>query len=61
MRQYVYEIEDDESEGVKKANEAFDSKIVYRKQKPVKILCNLPKVRNISTNLRKSAISYIIK
>ncbi|XP_069692579.1 sodium leak channel NALCN isoform X3 [Periplaneta americana] len=60
MRQFVYEVEDEESEGVKKVNEVFDSKIVYRKQKPVKILTNPPKVRNISTSLRKAAIQYII-
>jgi hypothetical protein len=61
MRQFVYEVEEDETEGVKKVNEVFDSKIVYRKHKPVKILTNPPKVRNISTNLRKAAIQYIIK
>ncbi|KAJ9587593.1 hypothetical protein L9F63_018975, partial [Diploptera punctata] len=60
MRQFVYEVEDDETEGVKRVNEVFDSKIVYRKQKPVKILTNPPKVRNISTNLRKAAIQHII-
>jgi hypothetical protein len=61
MRQFVYEAEEDETEGVKKVNEVFNSKIVYRKQKPVKILTDPPKVRNISTNLRKAAIQYIIK
>ncbi|PSN30664.1 Sodium leak channel non-selective protein [Blattella germanica] len=60
MRQFVYEVEDEETEGVKRVNEVFDSKIVYRKQKPVKILTNPPKVRNISTNLRKAAIQHII-
>lgn len=64
MRQFVYEMEDDDnSEGALKkiSEEIFDSKIVYRKQKPVKILNDLPKVRTVSTKLRKSAISHIIK
>ncbi|XP_048514061.1 sodium leak channel NALCN isoform X5 [Athalia rosae] len=60
MRQFIFEVEDDENEGVKKVNETFDSKMVYRKQRPVKILNNPPKVRNIVTNLRKAAITYII-
>ncbi|KAK7862065.1 hypothetical protein R5R35_011485 [Gryllus longicercus] len=60
MRQFVYEVEDEESEGIKKVNEVFDSKIVYRKQKPIKILSSTPKVRNITTYLRKAAITYII-
>lgn len=62
MRQFIFEVEDDETaEGVKKVNETFDSKMVYRKQRPVKILNNPPKVRSIVTNLRKAAITYIIK
>lgn len=60
MRQFVYEVEEDETEVVKKVNEVFDSKIVYRKHKPVKILTNPPKVRNVSTNLRKAAVQYIV-
>lgn len=61
MRQFVFEVEDEEVEGAKKLNEVFDSKIVYRKQKPVKIQTNPPKVRKISTHLRKATINYIIK
>lgn len=61
MRQFVYEMEEDENEGVKRVCEVFDSKVVYRKQRPVKLLSNLPKVRNVSTDLRKAAIAYIIK
>lgn len=62
MRQFVYDqTEDDETEGVKKINEVFDSKIVYRKKKPVKILNSTPKLRNMSVDLRKATISYIIK
>lgn len=66
MRQFVYEVEDDrrkkeENEGGKKFNETFDSKMVYRKQRPVKILNDLPKVRNVVTSLKTAAVIYIIK
>lgn len=61
MRQFVYEVEDEENEGTKKISEAFDSKMVYRKQRPVKILNDPPKVRNVVTTLKKAAVTYIIK
>ncbi|XP_063242181.1 sodium leak channel NALCN isoform X2 [Bacillus rossius redtenbacheri] len=61
MRQFVFEVEEEKQEGsVKKVYEAFDSKMVYRKKRPVKILTNTPKVRSVSTNLRKAAVNYII-
>ncbi|XP_054265506.1 sodium leak channel NALCN isoform X2 [Macrosteles quadrilineatus] len=60
MRQFVFELGDDENEGVKKIIEVFDSKVVYRKQRPIKLLNNLPKVRHVNTDLRKAAITYII-
>ncbi|XP_054002407.1 sodium leak channel NALCN isoform X5 [Hylaeus anthracinus] len=60
MRQFVFEMENEENEGAKKINETFDSKMIYRKQRPVKILNNPPKVRNVVTNLKKAAVSYII-
>lgn len=63
MRQFVYEVEDEDSiDGVcKRVSETWDSKMVYRKQKPVKLLNDTPKVRTISTALRKAAITHIIK
>lgn len=61
MRQFVYEVEDDENEGIKKLHETFDSKMVYRKQRPVQILNKPPKVRKVETNLKKAAVNYIIK
>ncbi|XP_076278980.1 sodium leak channel NALCN-like isoform X4 [Lasioglossum baleicum] len=61
MRQFVFEMENEENEGVKKVNETFDSKMIYRKQRPVKILNNPPKVRNVVTSLKKAAVTYIIK
>lgn len=61
MRQFVIEVTDDENETVKRINDTFDSKMVYRKQRPVKILNNPPKVRNVMINLKKAAVIYIIK
>lgn len=61
MRQFVYEVEDEENEGTKKISETFDSKMVYRKHRPVKILNDPPKVRNVVTPLKKAAVTYIIK
>lgn len=64
MRQFVYETEDDENSegGVKKINEEiFDSKIIYRKQKPLQILNNLPKVRVVNSKLKKISVANIIK
>lgn len=61
MRQFLFETENEENEGVKKINETFDSKVIYRKQRPVKILNNPPKVRSVVINLKKAAISYIIR
>ncbi|XP_065332108.1 sodium leak channel NALCN isoform X4 [Cloeon dipterum] len=70
MRQFVidsglYGGEADEDEEVadvtgKKRFETFDSKIVYRKGRPVNTLCSTEKVRSISSDLRKAAIQYII-
>ncbi|KAG5889289.1 hypothetical protein JTB14_007050 [Gonioctena quinquepunctata] len=63
MRQFVYETEDDENSegGIKKiSEEVFDSKIIYRKQKPLKILINLPKVRVVNLKLKKTAVAHII-
>lgn len=61
MRQFVFEVEDEENENVKKVNETFDSKMVYRKQRPVKILNQHPKIRNVETSFKKAAVTYIIK
>ncbi|KAK9759203.1 Ion transport protein [Popillia japonica] len=64
MRQFVYETEDDENSenSVKKiSEEVFDSKIIYRKQKPLKILNNLPKVRVVNSKLKRASIAHIIK
>ncbi|XP_076258314.1 sodium leak channel non-selective protein na isoform X3 [Rhynchophorus ferrugineus] len=64
MRQFVYETEDEENSetGIKRltAEEMFDSKIVYRKQRPLQILNKLPKVRSVNIKLKKTSVSHII-
>lgn len=61
MRQFVFEVEDEENEGVRKANEIFDSKMIYRKQRPLELLNKPPKARVVETSFKKAAVSYIIK
>lgn len=64
MRQFVYETEDDENSesGIKKLNEEmFDNKVIYRKQKPLRVLSTLPKVRVANDSLKKTSIVHIIK
>lgn len=64
MRQFVYETEDDENVegGVKKiTEETYDTKVIYRKQKPLKILNDLPKVRTVNSKLKKTSVAQIIK
>lgn len=65
MRQFVYETEDDENSetGIKRltAEEMFDSKIVYRKQRPLNIMNKLPKVRSVNIKLKKTTVSHIIR
>jgi len=60
MRQFVSEREDDDERN-KRLNEAFESKVVYRKQKPVRLLTSTLKVRGVSVELRNAAVTYIIK
>ncbi|CAH1113399.1 unnamed protein product [Psylliodes chrysocephalus] len=63
MRQFVYETEDDENSegGIKKlCEEVFDTKVIYRKQKPLKILNNLTKVRVVNLKLKKTAVAQIV-
>lgn len=63
MRQFVYETEDDENSEscLKKPQECIDTKIVYRKQKPLKILNDLTKVRVVNNKLKKTSIQHIIR
>lgn len=65
MRQFVYETEDDENNGeggIKKlSEEIYDSKVIYRKKKPLKVLINLPKVRVVNIKLKRASVAHIIK
>ncbi|XP_014279974.1 sodium leak channel NALCN isoform X3 [Halyomorpha halys] len=61
MRQFVLERpKDDENENLKKICELYESKVVYRKQRSVKLLSNIHKVRYGSSELKKAAIGNII-
>lgn len=64
MRQFVCE-EQDELDGAtgKKyiGSSPWDCKIVYRKQRPVRTLAPAPKIRQGTTDLRKAAVTFIIK
>ncbi|BES93887.1 voltage-gated ion channel [Nesidiocoris tenuis] len=61
MRQFVLEYKDEENECLKKiCCESYDVKIVYRKQRLVKMLNNLNKVRYVNSDLRKTSITSII-
>ena len=65
MKQFVTELEvEDPSliEGCKRPiSECWESNIVFRKQKPVRIMNKTPKVRSVGSSLRKLAITHIIK
>ncbi|CAG9857935.1 unnamed protein product [Phyllotreta striolata] len=64
MRQFVHETENDDGAsegGVKKlCEEVFDTKVIYRKQKPLKILNDLTKVRVVNLKLKKTAVAQIV-
>ncbi|XP_024086149.1 sodium leak channel non-selective protein isoform X2 [Cimex lectularius] len=60
MRQFVVEVEEDENDSLKKLCEPYNSKIVYRKQRSVKLLSQLIKVRYVSIELKKAAVTNII-
>ncbi|RZF45942.1 hypothetical protein LSTR_LSTR008319 [Laodelphax striatellus] len=60
MRQFVYEMEDEDNENAKKIYDVCASKITYRKQRSIKLLNNMPKIRHVTTELRKASITYII-
>ncbi|CAH0384534.1 unnamed protein product [Bemisia tabaci] len=62
MRQFVYDMADDESisESIKRLNEVLNTRVIYQKQRPLKLLSNLQKVRTITSELRKASITAII-
>lgn len=63
MRQFVLDKSDEESssENINKTNEAIKPPLMTRKQHPMRLLFNLPKVRIVTPEIRKSIISEIIK
>ncbi|XP_058821851.1 sodium leak channel NALCN isoform X1 [Topomyia yanbarensis] len=64
MKQFVIEMEPEDpsySEGYKRpVSECWESKVVYRKQKPVNVMNKTAKVRSVGSSLRKMAITHII-
>lgn len=63
MRQFVYEIEDDEgsiTDITKKTNNMFITIIAYRKQRPFKVLTNPLKMRNVTVEAKKAAINALL-
>lgn len=63
MRQFVYDIEDDEgtiADVTKKTSDMFNSPIIYRKQRPFKLLTNPPKVRVVTAEAKKAAINALL-
>lgn len=63
MRQFVFDKSDEEtsSENINKTNEIVAPPSMTRKQHPMQLLSNPPKVRTITPEIRKEIISNIIK
>lgn len=63
MRQFVYEIDDEEgsiTDIMKKTNDMFITSVPYRKQRLLKVLINPPKMRSITVDLKKAAINALL-
>ncbi|XP_039441720.1 sodium leak channel NALCN isoform X1 [Culex pipiens pallens] len=64
MKQFVIDMEPEDPsycEGYKRPmSECWESKVVYRKQKPVNVMNKTAKVRCVGSSLRKLAITHII-
>lgn len=65
MKHFVIDSDLDDpmySEGYKRTySECWETNLVFRKQKPVSIMNRTAKVRTVGTNLRRQAITHIIK
>ncbi|XP_012161090.1 sodium leak channel non-selective protein isoform X3 [Ceratitis capitata] len=65
MKHFVIELETDDPSIVENfkrpMSECWESNVVFRKQKPVRIMNKTPKVRSAGSSLRKLAITHIIK
>ncbi|XP_012161089.1 sodium leak channel non-selective protein isoform X1 [Ceratitis capitata] len=64
MKHFVIELETDDPSIVENfkrpMSECWESNVVFRKQKPVRIMNKTPKVRSAGSSLRKLAITHII-
>lgn len=63
MRQFVYEVEDDEgsiTDITKKTNDMFVTTITYRKQRLIRILTNPVKMRTVTPDAKKAAINALL-
>ncbi|XP_062711996.1 sodium leak channel NALCN isoform X2 [Aedes albopictus] len=64
MKQFVIDMDPEDPafvEGYKRpVSECWESKVVYRKQKPVNVMNKTAKVRSVGSSLRKMAITHII-
>jgi hypothetical protein len=64
MKQFVIDMDVDDpsfSEGYKRPiSECWESNVMFKKQRPVKMINKTRKVRTIGSSLRKSAITHII-
>lgn len=65
MKQFVLELENEDPSGLESCkrpvSEYWESNVVFRKQKPVRIMNKTAKVRAVGSSLRKLAITHIIK
>lgn len=64
MKQFVLDIDSDDpsTENYKRpTTEYWESSVVFKKRKPVRLIINTLKVRSLSRDLRKLAIAHIIK
>lgn len=63
MKHFVIDTDlDDYNEGYKRTyTESWETNVLFRKPKPVPIMNRTAKVRTVSTNLRRQAITAIIK
>lgn len=63
MRQFVLDKSDEETslENINKTVEVIKPPLVARKQHPMQLLSNPPKVRIVTPEIRKAIISNIIK
>lgn len=62
MKQFVIDIDSEDPEGYKRpTSEYWESSVVFKKRKPVRLINKTLKVRCLGRDLRKLAISHIIK